>query len=123
MKKIIAILLILGFLATIPAMYQNQRRVKEVKTELKEILDASKEICNSGCTDYPSDWVISGLETEAELYCMRQCDNDMKGIRDALLDDFPVLFISQYNYRVAQLYCILGLVCPQLQITEFIEGY
>ena len=122
-KKIITILLIIGFLATLPAMYQNQKRVKQVEKELKEALNISEEICNSGCTDYPPDWVISGFETEAKLYCMRQCDNNMRGIRDELLEDFPILFTSQYNRRVAQLCCVIGLACPQLQITDFKVSY
>lgn len=123
MKKIITILLILSFLATLPAMYQNQKRVKQVKKELKEVLSMSKEICNNGCTDYPPDWVIPGFETEAKLNCIKQCDNNMRGIKDKLLEDFPILFISQYNYRVAQLYCVIGFTCPQLQITDFIDNY
>lgn len=122
-KKIIPVVLILAFLATIPALYQNNRRVGQVKAELKKVLDISKKICKSDCTEYPSDWVNPSSKIEGELYCMRQCNNNMRGIREGLLDDFPVLFTNQYTYRVAQLYCILGLACPQLQITEFIEGY
>lgn len=119
----IAVLLFLCFLVTIPALYQNNRKANQVEREVKEVLKAMKKICASGCTEYPRDWVVPGLETEAELYCMRQCNNDMEGVRNYYLDNFPVLFTSQYNYRVAQLYCVLGLVCPQSQIAEIIRNY
>lgn len=114
-KKVIPVVLILAFLATIPAVYRNNRRVGQVKAELGRGLDKAKKICKSDCIEFP--------EIEAQLNCMRLCKNDMKGLREGLLDDFPVLFTSQYTYRVAQLYCILGLACPQSQITEFIKGY
>lgn len=123
MKKVLTILLISVFLATIPAAIQNQRRVREVKVELGEALSVAKKICDSGCTEYPPDWVVPGADAEAQLYCIRQCDNNMKALRDALLENFPILFTNQYNYRVAQLYCVVGLACPQLQITEYIRGY
>jgi len=64
------------------------------------------------------------LEKDAELYCMRQCSNNKKEIREELLNKkFPILFTDIYHYRVAQLYCIIGLYCPQSQIVDFIKNY
>ena len=123
MKKVVAILAIIGFLVTVPALYQNGRRVSQVKKELKEVLSMARVICDSDCHDYPSDWIIPEQEVEAELYCMRQCSNNKKAIKDALLEDFPVLYNTQYNYRVGQLYCLLGLACPPSEIIEYVRGF
>lgn len=123
-KIILVLFIALAFIATLPAIFQNASRTRQVKNEVKQILDTAKVICKSGCTSYPEDWIIRDKQNEAELYCMRQCQNNMKGIRGSLLnEDFPVLFTSQYNFRVAQIYCLLGLRCSQLEIIDFIESY
>lgn len=114
----------LVFLATLPAAWQNGNRSDQAEDEVRQILRVSKKICESGCTDYPDDWVVEGKKAEAETYCKAQCENNMKGIRDGLLNEgFPVLFTNNYNYRVAQVYCILGLNCPQSKITDVISNY
>lgn len=123
-QKVLILFIILAFIATLPATFQNSIRGDQAEEEVIKILNISKKICDSGCTDYPPDWVTSGHQADAELYCMRQCKDNMKGIRENLLNDgFPVLFTNEYNYRVAQIYCVLGLKCPQLEIKKLIEDY
>ena len=124
-KRIVTILIVILFLITIPVLIQNQYKVSQVKKDLKVVLSLVKKICSSNCTEYPKEWDISGSgsKAEAELYCMRQCSNNMKGIKDSLLEYFPVLFTNKFNFRVAQFYCLIGLACPQKQITDYIENF
>ncbi|OIO15214.1 hypothetical protein COV53_01505 [Candidatus Gottesmanbacteria bacterium CG11_big_fil_rev_8_21_14_0_20_37_11] len=43
--------------------------------------------------------------------------------QDLLNNNFPILFTNKYNDNVARIYYVLGLKCPQLIITKFIEDY
>jgi len=126
MKKVIIIIIVLLILSTLPAVIQNQKRADIAIEELKEILDEFKKVCDSGCTDYPEEWVMAGFEPEPERFCRLNCMDNMNGIREVLLTEyFPDLYIdiNEYNHRVSQLYCALRIVCPQLQVIEFIKNY
>lgn len=123
-KLVLTVILLSGFLIAIPISWQNSNRAEQAKKELKVILDMGTKICDSNCTVYPKEWIIPGREQEAELYCMRQCSHNKKAIRDELLNEkFPVLFTDIYHYRVAQIYCLVGFYCPQLEVTNFIKNY
>ena len=122
--SIVILIIILVFIATLPAFIQNRIRGSQAEKEVTIILDMAKKICDGGCTNYPQNWVAPGYQAEAELYCMRQCKNSMKGIRENLLnEDSPVLFTNKYNFRVAQIYCLLGFFCPQMAISNLIKNY
>lgn len=123
-KKAIFVTVFLIFLATLPAAFQNARRSNQAEDEVRQVLKIAKRICESDCTDYPADWIIEGKKVEAESYCKSQCENNMQGIRDGLLNEqFPVLFTNKYNYGTAIIYCLLGLRCPQSTVTDVINNY
>lgn len=122
--QILILVTIIGLIITLPALIQNNLNANKAEKDIKTVFDLSKKLCKSGCTDYPKEWIIPGKEIEAELYCMRQCKDNMKNIREEYLNkNFPILFTNEYNYRVSQIYCILGLVCPQSRISDLIENY
>jgi hypothetical protein len=122
-KTISVFLILLMFVATLPAVFQNANKSEQVEKETKQLLDTAKKVCDGGCD--PTSWEIAPEnQNEAKLYCITQCQNNMKGIRDSLLNEgFPILFTNQYNYRVAQIYCLLGLNCPQKKISDIINNY
>lgn len=128
-KKIIKFVLIglvvLLFVASIPGVFLNGKELSRAEDNAREVLNEASKICSSNCTDYPTEWGwIKGREKEAELYCMRQCSNNMAGFRQELINDLkPTIFKNQYSYRVGQAYCILGLRCVSLEIEDFILGY
>jgi len=46
----LTLLLILGFISTIPIAYQNYNKTQKVKNELEEIFNMFNTICDSDCT-------------------------------------------------------------------------
>lgn len=122
-KAIAAVSIILLFVATLPAAFSNSNKIEQAKTSAKEVLDRASKICSSDCKDYPSDWVSEDKRAEAEIYCMSQCSNDMKIIRDSVSEASSIKFENQYMLKVAQLYCLLGLRCYAVEIKDFIQNY
>ena len=122
-KTAILVIVVLAFIASIPAVIQNSAKTNQAKKDIKELLDMTMKVCNGGCD--PTSWEIAPeKQDEAKTYCLAHCQNNMKGIRDSLLNEgFPILFTNQYNYRIAQIYCLLGLNCPQKEISDLIKDY
>ena len=111
-KVIIAGVVIILFILTIPGMWQNASDYKVLERDLSDIYEKIDTICDSGCKDYPPDLVIPGKELEAENYCLNQCRDKgemKKEMREHALSSFE--YRSEYHKRVGQLYCILGLNC------------
>ena len=119
---LIAVAIIL-FVGTLPAVFLNSRKIDQAKESAQVILDEASKVCSSNCTDYPDEWVIEDKEAEAELYCMRQCTNDMEAMRNEI-NKMPLIeFENQYTLRVAQLYCLLGLRCYATEIEDYVNNY
>jgi hypothetical protein len=117
-------MLVLLFLATIPAVFSNSKSINQAKENAKILLDEASKVCNSNCTEYPAEWVSKEKEQEAKLYCINQCSDNMDRIRNEFTDELQsTMFENQYTYRVGQIYCILGLRCAPLEIENFIRGY
>lgn len=120
-KIIFVGIIILFFIITIPTTFSNSKSVNQAKDYAKEVLNEGQKICDSNCTDYPTEWEI---EKKDELYCMDQCSNNMMKIRQGLIDNLePTLFKNQYDYRVGQLYCVLGLRCVLSELEDFVYNY
>jgi len=121
-KLTVGVLLVFLFLSTIPGAIQNFSHYKEIKNQLMQFIEMSEKICDSGCTDYPRDWVIKGLELQAQNHCLQQC-MDRENLRSKIIETvLPLQYESQYNYWVMQLYCVTGLFCPPAEIMEMKKG-
>lgn len=117
-----ALILIL-LLSTVPGIFIVGGEIDQAKEDIKIIMSEGAKICDSNCTVYPDDWATQGKEADAELYCMRQCANDMKAIKDEVKQMEWIEFDGQYTLRVAQLYCLLGLKCYATEIEDYIDSY
>lgn len=122
--KILALFLtFLFFIVSLPGVYQNAHREKEVIKELEKDLSVLKNICDSNCTSYPKDWLQQENREVGEMYCREQCSHNMKDFKKDLIENIPWLYSSKYNLFVAKTYCLLGLRCAPLNIINFIENY
>ena len=71
MKYFLIISTILIFIITIPFAYQNGGDYKKYHEEIEKGFKTIDKVCDSGCTEYPKDWVQDDNQLEAENYCLR----------------------------------------------------
>ncbi|MFC1649322.1 hypothetical protein ACFL2C_01235 [Patescibacteria group bacterium] len=110
-STIIALVVIL-FLVSVPGAIQNSNDYDDTRDLITETFELIDEVCDSGCTDYPEDWISSEHKLEAENYCLRQCQdrgNMKRGVEEEFLANF--LYRSNYHHKVGVAHCLLGLNC------------
>jgi len=121
---IVAGIIFIIFIASLPGLYQNNKQETKVINQLDEMLSYSKSVCNNGCKDLPEEYIGSSFEDNARAYCMNQCSNNMKGVKESLKTEFDLeLFQSKYTKVVGSTYCLLGLRCSPLRVDAFIDSY
>lgn len=123
-KLILVGIVIILFVITLPALHTNNKRFNQVRNEARLVLNEGLKICSSQCANYPAEWVKEGQEVEAELYCMRQCSNNMENIREEIAEDsVNRIFKDKYHYKVEKVYCVIGMRCFSLEMKDFIYSY
>lgn len=112
LKYILLISLVVLFLISIPFAWQNADDYKQINNAITDSNKEIDKICSSGCTDYPSEWIIPGKELEAENYCLRQCQSKSK-MKEDLAKSISSMFLfrSKTHKAVGVIYCLLGLNC------------
>lgn len=112
-RFVFIILIVILFLISIFINLQNRKDYKEKENGINEISVMVDKICNSGCTDYPEEWIQTDKKLEAENYCLKQCMNKGK-----MKEDITEIIKSNFFYRskthktVAVIYCAIGFGCP-----------
>ena len=106
----LVVLIILG--ATIPFAWQNASDYGAVNKNVENSFKTIDQICDSGCTNYPKEWVKKGSEKEAQNYCLKQCTDrpNMKiNIERDIVNGFK--YRSEIHKNIGFAYCLLGLNC------------
>lgn len=112
MKIFLVVSVLVLFLISLLGAWQNASDYSAVQKQRDEGFLMIDRVCDSGCTNYPSDWVIPGKELEAENYCFRQCQNRVemkKEFENKIWASFE--YRSDYNRVIGFTYCLLGLNC------------
>lgn len=112
-RFVFIMLFVILFLITIFINLQNRKDYKKTENVIKSISVEIDKICDSGCTDYPEEWIQANKKLEAENYCLRQCMDKGK-----MKEDLTEIIKSNFLYRskahkiVSFAFCAIGFGCP-----------